>query len=237
MSDLDETTRPQGCSGDAAAYVLGALDGQEATAFVRHAQTCVVCRDELAELTAVADVLPLAAPPHSFPRALKRRVMAEVKADQRAGTRAPESARPMVRRRASLWPRPAFAGGLAAVAAAAVAAVIILGSGGTNTKIIHASTSWSGGSATLHVTDGHAELIVDRAPAPPAGEVYEVWLKHPSSPTPSPTNALFTPTSSGAGSVDVPGNLHGVKQVMVTVEPAGGSKVPTHPPVVVANLA
>ena len=34
----------------------------------------------------------------------------------------------------------------------------------------------------------------------------------------------------------MPGNLHGVSQVMVTPEPAGGTLVPTHPPVIVAPL-
>jgi hypothetical protein len=51
-----------------------------------------------------------------------------------------------------------------------------------------------------------------------------------------PTSALFSTTAAGSGTVDVPGNLHGVTLVMVTPEPAGGSKVPTHPPVLVAQL-
>ena len=36
--------------------------------------------------------------------------------------------------------------------------------------------------------------------------------------------------------VDVPGDLRGVSQVLVTQEPAGGSRVSTHRPVIVASL-
>jgi hypothetical protein len=43
-------------------------------------------------------------------------------------------------------------------------------------------------------------------------------------------------TAAGAGSADVPGDLHGVSQVMVTTEPAGGSAVPTSAPLIVARL-
>jgi anti-sigma-K factor RskA len=85
------------------------------------------------------------------------------------------------------------------------------------------------------VTAGHAELVVHHFAAPPAGEIYEVWLGRPDQ-KPQPTNALFSVTASGDGDVDVPGNLHGVNQVMVTPEPAGGSPVPTHPAVITADL-
>jgi len=37
--------------------------------------------------------------------------------------------------------------------------------------------------------------------------------------------------------VGVPGSLNGVKVVMVTTEPLGGSKVPTSSPVIVARLS
>lgn len=234
MNDRDDL-QPDRCAGDAAAYVLGAFDPQEQAAFRRHAESCVVCRDELKELTVVTDVLPLAAPPQPVPRGLKRRVMAEVRAEQRGAATPRERARRAPRRLLS-WPRPALTGALGALAAAAAAAVIVLGGGsGSGTRTIHASTTWTGGSATLRVSDGRAELTVARAPAPPAGHVYQVWIQRPAE-LPMSTNTLFSPTAGGAGTVDVPGSLHGVRQVMVTVEPAGGSKKPTNPPVVVANL-
>ena len=87
----------------------------------------------------------------------------------------------------------------------------------------------------MRVTGGSAELIVRHLRPPPPGHIYEVWLKR-GAQAPSPTRALFSVTSSGAGDVGVPGNLRGVSAVLVTPEPDGGSRVPTHKPVVVAQL-
>jgi hypothetical protein len=56
-----------------------------------------------------------------------------------------------------------------------------------------------------------------------------VWLAR-SSASPQPTDALFGVTSSGSGSVSVPGDLHGVHEVMVTREPLGGTSRPTTSP-------
>ncbi len=66
------------CSGDAAAYVLGALEEHEVAPFLRHADGCAICRDELASLQVVADMLPAAVSPVSAPRGLRRRVLATV---------------------------------------------------------------------------------------------------------------------------------------------------------------
>jgi hypothetical protein len=67
-------------------------------------------------------------------------------------------------------------------------------------------------------------------PEPPTGEVYEVWTESPGE-APRATDALFTIASDGSGSVDVPGSLRGVEEVMVTTEPLGGSAHPTSPAV------
>ncbi|MGH2868467.1 MAG: anti-sigma factor, partial [Solirubrobacteraceae bacterium] len=93
----------------------------------------------------------------------------------------------------------------------------------------------SPGTAQVRLTGGHAELVVSHFAAPPAGHIYEVWLQR-SGGKPIPTGALFSVDRSGAGDADVPGRLQGVTQVMVTPEPAGGSRVPTHAPVIRAAL-
>jgi hypothetical protein len=80
--------------------------------------------------------------------------------------------------------------------------------------------------ASLRRIGTSAELVVSGMPEPPIGEVYEVWLNHASG-RPRPTDALFTVTSTGDGTVEVPGTLHGVREVMVTSEPLGGSSSPT----------
>jgi anti-sigma-K factor RskA len=223
------------CGQDAAAYVLGALEPAEASAFRLHLDSCVVCRDEVSAFGAVVDVLPLAAPPQSAPRSLKRRVMSEVRAAESASERRSPRRR-AARNRFARVPRPLLLSAPGALAVALVAlAVALSAGGGSGIRVIQASTSWQGTHATLRVSDGHGELVVSAMPSPPAGKTYELWLARPGKP-PMPTNVLFTVTASGAASVDVPGDLRGVRQVMVTPEPAGGSRVPTHPPVVVANL-
>jgi len=92
------------------------------------------------------------------------------------------------------------------------------------------------GSAEVAITGGHAELIVHHFSPPPAGQIYQVWLERPGR-APARTNALFSVTANGNGDVEVQGNLHGVDVVMVTPEPVGGSRVPTHPPVIRARLS
>jgi hypothetical protein len=52
-----------------------------------------------------------------------------------------------------------------------------------------------------------------------------VWLDR-GGKTPEPTDALFSTRSDGSASVDVP-SLEGVRRVMVTDEPNGGSRTPT----------
>jgi len=63
-----------------------------------------------------------------------------------------------------------------------------------------------------------------------------VWLKRSASGRALPTDALFTVDAAGAASVGVPGSVSGVREVMVTSEPLGGSRVPTLPALIVARL-
>ena len=65
-----------------------------------------------------------------------------------------------------------------------------------------------------------------KLPPPPAGHVYQVWLDR-GGKAPEPTSALFSTRRDGTASVDVPGSLEGVRAVMVTDEPSGGSPKPT----------
>jgi anti-sigma-K factor RskA len=225
--------RDRNCGQDVAAYALGALEPIEAQRFAEHLHTCAVCRDELAEFERAIAVLPMDVPEHRAPRRMRRRVMSAVRAEPR------HQPRPQPRR-GRIWflpPRPALALGGAAVVAVAVVlgALSFGGSGQPRTRVFNAQVIGSRGTARITVGGGHAELVVRDFAPPPAGEIYEVWLARPHRP-PAPTSALFSVTAHGNGDINVPGSLHGVTQVMVTVEPAGGSQVPTHPPVIRASL-
>jgi anti-sigma factor RsiW len=226
------------CGADAAAYALGALDPAEADAFREHLESCVVCAEELPAFQQVATLLSMGAPERSAPRALRRRVLRAVREEPR-GSAAPAS-KPLPRR--VLWwgslPRPALALGVLLLL------ILVVGTGSallslnraSSSRVIQARVVDSTGSAQLRVTGGQAKLVVNNLPPPPAGLIYEVWLQR-GHDAPSPTSALFSVTSNGAGDIDVPGDLHGVRQVTVTQEPADGSRVPTHAPVIIARLS
>ena len=223
-----------GCarSADAAAYALGALDPGEAQEFRAHVQTCAACRDDVAAFQGVTRGLPDASTRYAVPKGLRKRVLNEVRATPQDGSPAPAT------RRRVLIPRRAF-GALAGAAAVAVAVVIgiAIGSsgGGSPTRVIQAQVIGAPGSAKLQVTGGRGELVLRGLPAPGLGRIYEVWFERGRG-RPSPTNTLFSVSSAGAGDVGLAGSLTGIGEVLVTSEPAGGSRVPTSPALIVARL-
>jgi anti-sigma-K factor RskA len=218
---------------DLAAYALGALEPAEAEALARHIETCTICRDELDSLRSAVDLLPISAPVFEAPPALRRRVRRAIDAEPRV------SARSRANRSGGSWlprwvsrPALAVAGGLAAVV---IALVIVFTSGNSSTRVVNAQVTGPG-KASLKISGGHGELVVRRFAPPPTGKIYEVWLVR-GMHAPQPTSALFGVTADGSGDVEVPGSLHGVSQVLVTPEPAGGSQVPTHAPVIAVKLS
>lgn len=227
----DSMTDHHQFSADAAAYVLGALELDELQAFRTHLANCPLCRDEVTSLQGVANALPLTAPQYKAPKELRHNVIAAVRAESRD---LPQPARRRLRR--LQLPRPVLAGALAVVLAFAVVGIVELASsGGGGIRVIPARTTLASASAQLRLGDGRSELVVRHLPPPPAGHIYQVWFQHGNA-APSPTNALFSVSSSGAGNVGLPGSLGGVSTVMVTPEPDGGSAQPTHEPVIVARL-
>jgi anti-sigma-K factor RskA len=220
--------------GDAAAYVLGALEPHEAEEFRRHLATCVVCRDEVTAFQQVTDALPMAAPYQPAPKGLRRRVLRAVRAEPKPGPASAPRERSLPRIRA--LPRSALAVAGLLVAALAIGGGIELAStNSTGSRLIQANVIGLPGTAEVRIVGGHADLVLNRMPPPPPGHIYELWLKRGDQP-PSPTRTLFSVTSAGAANVGVPGDLHGVSEVLVTPEPAGGSLAPTHAPVIVAQL-
>jgi anti-sigma-K factor RskA len=206
------------CAGDAAVYVLGALEDGETAAYQRHLQMCAVCADEVAVLGRVTEALPMAAPQYRAPPRLRRRVMRTARAESR-------------RTRVRPGLRVAFAGAMTTLLVVAVAATLVRG----GPKIIPATVRGSTATAEVRINGGRADLIVHHLPAPRTGRIYEVWLERPNSP-PAPTSALFSVTAGGAADVGVPGGLNGVSKILVTEESAGGSAVPMGPAVIVADL-
>jgi hypothetical protein len=215
---------------DAAAYVLGALD--EPASYREHLATCTVCQAEVARLQPVVDTLPATVPPQSAPEGLRRRVLSEVRAEAEllrvAGHEADEPPRG-----GSRWRRPrgaVLAWGALVASAAAVLAIALIAGSSQHTRVTSAQVAIVGAHASLRQVGGQSELLLAGMPQPPAGKIYEIWLSRGAAP--QPTDALFGVTRHGSGAVAVPGSLHGVKEVLVTSEPLGGSSHPTSTPLI-----
>jgi anti-sigma-K factor RskA len=231
MSGQEAMSETHDCCGDAAAYVLGALDPAEAEAFRRHLEQCAVCRDEVDALGGVVQALPTAAPQVQPPKRLRGRVLRAVRGEPKP------AAAPRARTPRLPAPQPALAALLAACAVAgAVVGGVELSTGGAGGRVIHGQVSGVSGSAELRLAGGRGELIVRHLTPPPRGHIYEVWLKAPGA-NPVPASVLFTVNTAGGADVSLPGELRGISQVMVTPEPRGGSAMPTHSPVIIASLS
>jgi anti-sigma-K factor RskA len=231
-------------SGDAAAYVLGALESHEVEPFESHLAGCVICRDEVSALQAVADMLPSAVPPMAAPRALRKRVLNTVYDEAELFQSVSSANARRDRSGAGFWQnfsrRPLLRPLIAVGATAPVAAGVLIGtigfSSGSSTRVIQASVANSSAltTAELRLHGGRAELVVAGMAPPPSGQVYEVWVQRGAET--QRTDALFVPTTNGSADVDVPGDLKGVGAVMVTAEPSGGTAHPTSQPVIRASL-
>ncbi len=204
---------------------------------------------------------PLAAPQLTAPPELKQRVMVAVGAGAGAGAGAGDrevpaggeprgggevgagAVEPSVRRsrrarRAENGaPRRRTVGAVGALAAAAIvlAVLALAGSGGGGgSRLVRAQVLAPGASASLRVSGGRAELLVNGMPQVPARRTYQVWVQRGGAP--QPTDALFSVSGSGGATVAVPGSISGVRAVLVTAEPLGGSRTPTLPALIVARL-
>jgi anti-sigma-K factor RskA len=227
---------------DAGAYVLGALEENELAHYREHMDGCAQCRAEVAELQSVVDELPMSVPPQSAPAALRARILADVRSEAEllnaaghAADKPVESSRPWYRRNDFML----GAGAAATAGLAALIAVLIAVGSSSHGKVTVSPGQGMGAARTADVSlkrdNGRAELVVAHMPPPALGRIYEVWLVHKTG-APRPTNSLFSVTSGGSGEVDVPNSLQGVKEVLVTSEPAGGSLHPTRPPVIAVPL-
>ena len=219
----------------AGAWVLGALDEEEAWSFAAHLEVCDSCRQEVERLQVAADALPLGAPAMEPPPALKARLMSIVEEEARAA-RVPEAVpRPRERRWFDvLFARPGFALAAACLllVVGGVAGFALSGSSDETTTVAFQGS----GEAELVQRDGEASVRVTNLDPPPSGRVYQLWIKRPGNPAPQP-DAVFTVDREGRGSVALEGDVDGAEAVLVTTEPNGGSDEPSSQPLLSAKPA
>src|SRR5437773_12150580 len=118
MSDHEEI------ESSVAAWVLGALDAEEADSVRSHAEGCPTCREVAGRLRRVVGALPLVVDEVSPPTRLRERVLAAAGASPRAG-HGPVLERPLGRE--PKWRGPALIGGVGRRVAAHTVAAGALG--------------------------------------------------------------------------------------------------------------
>jgi anti-sigma-K factor RskA len=79
-------------------------------------------------------------------------------------------------------------------------------------------------------------FALSKLPPPPRGKVYEAWTAAKGSSSMSPS-VTFTPNADGVAVVALPVDATRVGAVAVSVEPEGGSKAPTTPPIFIRPLS
>lgn len=226
-------------SEDVAAYMLGALEATEAAELERHAEDCERCRSEMRWLTAAVEVLPEAVERHEPPPELRQRLLAEIEADARAAGIKPVA-------EGGIWSsfrdRLRGSGGgardwrpLAGLAALALVVVALAGyeigsgdSGETAPEQVGAVNPAHGVGAEVLREGDSGEVRLTDVNRLPDERVLEAWVRRDGEV--EPVKALFVPDSEGNASTVI-ADMHGVDLVMVTTEPAGGSKAPTSAPI------
>jgi hypothetical protein len=229
---------------DAASYVLRAMPDGEWELYRDHVADCDVCAGKVAELGFVADALLNAVPQLSAPPEIRDRVMSVVRAEAELLRAAgPMADRPPERAPARrfglpalrLWPATVLAAALLGIGIGGGALLVRDGEPGPPPKSIACASAPVGATCHMRLAGHSAKLVVNGLATPPKGRIYQVWLDRDNGTAPEPTEALFS-VRNGRASVDVPGDLTGVRQVLVTDEPLGGSEVPTRPPVIAARI-
>jgi anti-sigma-K factor RskA len=230
-------------SEDVAAYMLGALEPEEAAALERHAEGCERCREEIRWLMPAVNALPESVERLEPPRELRERVMAEVRMEA-APTDAPHEARAGAGLfgRASEWARNLGSGpmGLRPVAGVAIAVLVVaavagfaIGGGLGSDESAQTTTvvpgKGPGGVTAKMVSDGDSgTLHLANVKQLPDDRVLEAWVQRDGEV--EPVEALFVPDRRGQASTELP-DMDGVEVVIVTTEPKGGSESPTSAPI------
>ncbi|MFG2661977.1 anti-sigma factor domain-containing protein [Streptomyces sp. NPDC048425] len=240
------TTDPHTLTG---AYVLDALDPEERAALTEHLSTCPDCRQEVAEFAATAGRLGLAAAVNPPPE-LKQSVLRQIAEVRQEPPHTAHETHSVASPRSAVWLRrmvlaaclaAAALGGVATwqhqeaeqareqanqarASADQVAAILAAGDAKTHTA------SLPGGARGVVVTSASQNRAVFTASGldtPPEGKVYELWFND--NGTMRPAGLLDRDQSNQITLME--GAIDKATGMGITVEPSGGSKTPTLPPV------
>jgi anti-sigma-K factor RskA len=219
-------------------YALDALGPEDARAYEAHLARCARCRDELAELSEAAAALAYATEAPVPPPELRARIVQEAARE-----------RPNVVPLLPRWVKP-----VAVVAAVAACAAIGLGiwTVSLSSKLDRREAQLARqervaqivaqpGSRTISFArgtlivgpNGEGALVLKNLELAGDGRTYEAWIAAEGAPKPAGLFEGGTPVA-----VPLDRTVPEGARVMVTREPAGGSKTPSSQPfVIVTNTA
>jgi anti-sigma-K factor RskA len=221
-----------------AAYALDALDNEGARAYEAHLARCERCREELASLSDAASTLAYATEAPAPPPELRARILHQA-----------ERERPNVVPLRRRWVVPV------AATAVAVAACVAIGLGlwasSLSDKLDRRTEalarqervaeilarpdsrriSFSRGTLVVTAT-GEGALVLNKLEQPGSGRTYEAWVADGGAPQPA---GLFKGGDVVAVPLERP--VRPGATVMVTKEPAGGTKTPSRAPFVIVRNA
>jgi hypothetical protein len=230
---------------EVAAFALGALDAAQIDDFREHLKGCKRCQDELHWLAPAVRGLPETVEQQTPPPALKVRLMEEVRADVAAEAKpaGEERREPATSRKGFReWLGGLDIGGLTWKPLAGMAAVVLIvaagvgylvgNGGGSNVHTIEVQQP-NGIVAKVVDEDGQGELRLTGVEKLPKGKVLEAWVARGEAV--EPVKMLFRPDEEGNATTQID-DLKGVDVVMVTREPAGGTRTPTTKPFVEVPL-
>jgi anti-sigma factor RsiW len=234
---------------DIPAYMLGVLDADAADALERHADDCDRCKNEHRWLTPAVRALPETVNLEMPPPQLRARLMAEVRSDA-AELAGPEPAATRDAGGVGAWLRSLHIGGLTWKPLTGFAAAILIvaafagyevgnsggGSAGTaspQVSQVGPQKEPSGITATVVQRGDRGSIKLTGVETLPKGRVLEAWVQRGEEIR--PVQALFVPDGRGNASTQI-ANLKGVEKVLVTREPAGGTKAPTSTPIAAVSL-
>jgi hypothetical protein len=233
---------------EVAAFAIGGLDPDRVEELEKHLAGCKRCQEEMRWLSPAVQALPEAVERQAPPPALKQRLMAEVRADAAAEERRARTEEHRERAASRLgigeWLRGLNIGGLTWKPLAGLALAILViaggigyavgnggGSGGTHTWEVEPGSN--GIAAKVVTEEDRGELHLTGVEPLPKGRILEAWVERDGIVEAVP--ALFAPDHAGRASTTIE-NMKNVSAVMVTREPAGGSKKPTTKPVVAVPI-
>lgn len=214
-------------------YVLGSLEDDESRQVTDHLLECFACREELAAYQKVADQLPLAVPQMKPSDGLRSRLteriqrLSEKRVTQSSGWRAPQR-----------WiPAGAFAG-LLVILVLAISNLVLwqrlnqleVISGPLGMRAIALqntdAASQASGFVVISADGDDGAMVVDNLPVLDESQEYQVWLVRDGMTIDA---GVFSVDEGGYRGLRLtaPESLLTYSDVYVTVEPAGGSAVPT----------